>query len=112
MPPNFHYSHSRNQIPCSLIPALPITVQLHIIHSIFNSLKDMEPSQQKFFLRIISQGKENKFEEISSTIKPLGENIWKYRNLCFLYNRKMIAYDLFMEKKGLTILKKVKKTLS
>lgn len=111
MPPNFHYSLSRSQVPCSLIPALPITAQQRIIQSGFNSLRNIETSDQQFFLRIISQVKENNFEEIFNTIKPQGKNLWKYQNLCFIYNPKVVEYDLFMEKKGLSILKKVRKTL-
>ncbi|UCG01110.1 MAG: N-6 DNA methylase [Candidatus Heimdallarchaeota archaeon] len=110
MPPNFHYSF-RTQIPFSLIPCLPYTEQFTIIQSVLNTLEKMETSDQRIFLRIISHVREKRFEEILSTIKPLGENIWKHHNLCFIYNPKMFIHDLFMEKKGLPVLKEVKKNL-
>ncbi len=111
MPPNFHNPLSRTLVPFSLTPVLPIVIQLRIIQSVFDVFENLEASNQKSILRIISQVKQNKFEEILATLEPIGNNLWIFRNLCFIYNPKMIVKDLFVEEKGLVILKTVKKTL-
>ncbi|MFX0124959.1 MAG: class I SAM-dependent DNA methyltransferase, partial [Candidatus Hodarchaeota archaeon] len=111
MPPKFDNSLSRAFVPFSLIPVLPITEQLHIVQSAFDTLESMDTSQQKFFAKTISQVKENKIEEIFSTIQPIGKNLWKYHNYYFIYSPELVDHDLFMEKKGLIILKEIKRAL-
>ena len=111
MPPNFHFSSSRTQIPFSLIPSLPIAEQIRIVHSVLRKFEDFNRSNQKKFLRIISEVKENNFTKVLNTFKPIGRNLWKYHTFSFIYDPKMVVYDLFTKRKGLTLLKVIRNTL-
>ncbi|MFX1517076.1 MAG: Eco57I restriction-modification methylase domain-containing protein [Promethearchaeota archaeon] len=49
--------------------------------------------------------------EFLNSLESLGENLWKYHTLCFMYNPKMVSFNLFTERNGLPILKVIKNTL-
>ena len=111
MSPNSIHVPFRTQVPFSVIPVLPITEQIRIVHLAFSNLKKLDRITQKNFLENLSKVKESNFSEIFNACKPIGRNLWKYHNFCFMYAPKMIKHDLFVEKKGLSLLKIIKKTL-
>ncbi|MFX1507763.1 MAG: Eco57I restriction-modification methylase domain-containing protein, partial [Promethearchaeota archaeon] len=113
MTPNFPHSPSRTHIPYSVIPALPITKQIRIVQLFFTNLKKQKhrTSIQKNFLENLSKLKESNFIEIFNTCTPIGRNLWKFHDFCFIYAPEMEDHDLFIEKKSLNLLKTIKNTL-
>jgi hypothetical protein len=111
MSPNSLHAPSRTHIPYSVIPVLPITEQIRTVQLAIAKLKKRSVTIQNTFLENLSKVKENNLTKIFSACKPIGRNLWKFHNLCFMYRPKMTNHDLFMEKKGLSLLTIIKNTL-
>ena len=89
---NFHYSSPRIQIPFSVIPSLPISEQFRIINSVLQNFTNFDTIKQKEFSKRMSEVKENNFLDLLNSFEAIGENLWKYHTLCFMYNPKKVNF--------------------
>lgn len=113
MLPNSYFSYFQRDIPLSIVPALPIKQQFRIINDIVDLLnQNQNINQKKLFLEIIGQLKEKKINKILKEYTRLErKDLWRSRNIGFMYFPEIIIHELFTQKSKLSILRVIQKIL-
>ncbi|MFX1286539.1 MAG: N-6 DNA methylase [Promethearchaeota archaeon] len=105
--------HLEDNIPISIIPALPNRKQLIMVNETLESLfYGNDSTHQQLFLNLIKKAREKKYHEIFNEIQ-IDENklFWRFKKISFIYLQEIPIHKIFIQKKHLYILQSIRNEL-
>ncbi|MFX1547609.1 MAG: N-6 DNA methylase [Promethearchaeota archaeon] len=99
--------------PMSIIPALPIKVQIRIIREVIQSLENSNYHKRNFYFDLFSQIRDGGLIDfLTQNGENLADNYWKYKRIGFFYYPRLVINELFTKKDSLTILIAIRNALN
>lgn len=103
----------KNNIPVSLIPALPNRTQLNIILDTLESLiHNQDSTRYQFFLSLVEQIRKKDYNEIFYQNRINKSDLfWQFKKISFIYLQETPIHKLFSQKKYFYILQLIRNEL-